>query len=273
MGYHVYPCIIYQRLRPSAPEASRWAQEVIWPRTHELVARAEYTPCGLYGDSEFAPPFCGGSEIRPGFELAVKRAKVIATRLGICTLIIGDGSAIGDGDPFLPTYQPLEGDGLQVCLVNSHLQSEAHPIALQSAWRYFENSKGSEVRAAQAEPAVGLAASTHEIELLVRRDPERLLARFYLANPLDSHVTFQWKQLVRHQDHAHASAECPEWVNVEVLAGHAAYLGTVFQGDMPWVRQVRVRHQAWGRKVVGSAHISPSDMSRERIGFTWEEQA
>jgi|GEM_PF-3770729 len=274
MDWNVYPCIIYQRLRPSAPEASRVAVDTVWPLIDEVVAREDYTPCGLYGDSEFAAPFCGGSEIRPGFQLALQRARLIASRLGFCTLLIGDGSVIGDGDPFLPACQPSEANGgVDMRMAHFHLRRRPRSISLRSAWRHFEKNKKREYQAALAEKPLQLAASTGEIELLIRRDPSRLLARIFLANPGETPVTFKWRQMVRQEGRVEPGLEETEWSTVEVPGGCAAYLDTIFQGELPWVRQLRVRHQAWGRKVVGSAHVTPSDMLRDRLPLIWEDQA
>lgn len=273
MDRNVYPCIIYQRLRPSAPEASQLAVNTIWPLVDEIVARENYTPCGLYGDSEFARPFCGGSEIRPGFERALQHARKVAANLGLCTLLVGDGSAIGDGDPFLPVYNPIDANaGIYVRVANFHLRPHAQSTSLRSAWRCVEDQRRREAQVALVENPIMLEDSTDEFELLVRRDPHRLLARLYFASNFGAPVRFKWRRLVR-RDGAEPSLEESAWSSVEVASGSAVYLDTVFQGELPWVKQLRIRHQAWGHKVIGTAHITPSDMLRDRLPLIWEDQA
>lgn len=146
-------CIIYQRLRPSAPEASELARQTVWPVADELVEHKGYTVCGLYGDSEFAPPFCGGSEIRPGFESALSHAREIARRDGACTLVVGDASPIGDGDPFLPAQVPPDvNGGVNIVLINFHLRPSAVAFPLRSAWRYFDRKRNTQKRPHIADP-------------------------------------------------------------------------------------------------------------------------
>jgi len=140
MDTNAYPCIIYQRQRPSAPEASHFAWQTAAPQADELVAQEGYTVRGLCGDSEFAPPFCGGSEIRPGYEAAWRHARKIAAEHGACTIIIGNASPIGDGDPFMPAYEPADTIGrVYVRLVNFHLHSQALYTSLRSACSTSKN--------------------------------------------------------------------------------------------------------------------------------------
>lgn len=240
MGDNVHPCIIYQRLRPSAPEASQYANEHIWPLADELVDRDGYSVCGLYGDSEFAPPFCGGSEFRPGFALALGRARAIAARLGLCTLLIGNADAIGDGDPFLPPLSKVgDAEGVHVRVANFYLRSHAGSTCLRAAWRYFEEYKSSLTRAALFEQPLTLTGSDNSIELIIRRDPGQHLARLYLANPDQVPIIVKWRRLMQQHDAVDTPLECPAWSTLKVPGRCAAYLDTVFQGDLQWVRHCR----------------------------------
>lgn len=207
----IYPCIIYQRLRPSAPEASEYARKTIWPLADKLVAHEGYTLCGLYGDSEFAPPYCGGSEIRPGFELAMRRTKQIAREIGTCALLVGDGSAIGDGDPFLPSYAPSDLSGVDIRVVNFHLRSHARTTNLRAAWRYFDHYREAEARSQPSTIPIGCPAVTREIQIVIRRDPERLLANLYVTNPLPAPLRLEWQQIVRRPDRNVPDLQHGDW--------------------------------------------------------------
>ena len=60
---------------------------------------------------------------------------------------------------------------------------------------------------------------------------------------------------------------------VEVVpSGAAAYLDSVFQGDQPWVRQLRFKNAVPGRNVLGYLHLSPEMMIRDSLPLTWEDR-
>lgn len=272
MHWNVDPCIIYQRLRPSAPEASELARQAVWPLADELVEHKGYTVCSLYGDSEFAPPFCGSSEIRPGFELALTHAKEVAAKLGTCTLIVGDASPIGDGDPFLPAHVPPDASGnVDIVLVNFHLRPSVIAFPLRSAWRYFDRRRKTQKRPHFIEPPPELVGPGRDIEVFVRRDPERLLAHLYVANPTDKEIALDWKQLMRRPGQNAADMDGGEWRPLDIHGGFGSYLETIYQGDLPWVRQLRFKREEDGRRLVGSLHLTPSDMTRDRLPLIWEE--
>lgn len=267
------PCIIYQRLRPSEPEASKYAQQEIWPMAHELVAHKGYVISGLYGDSEFAPPFCGGSEIRPGFESALKHAEEISAEVGSCTLIIGDASPIGGGDPFLPDHMPADGEGqVDVSLVNFHLQPHIIAMPLLTAWQWFDRHREVQTQPQRLGVPLDLVGPKWEIEIFVRRDPERLLASLYVANPTQRPITLKWAQLLRRLGQNARDIEVGGWRALEVQSGCGAQLVDVYQGELPWVRQLRFKHEHGGRKRVGSLHLTPSDMMRDRLALLWEDR-
>ena len=269
MSNNVYPCIIYQRLRPSAQEASQFAAERVWPLVDKVVEQEGFTPCGLYGDSEFAPPFCGSSEIRPGLEAALAHAKRIASKVGICTLLIGDAAPIGDGDPFLPAYLlPSAIDGVSVRLVNFHL-TDAQSTNLPSAWRSFELYREQAHDAATGhEVAVGPTCS--QVGVLIERAPDRLLGRLYLANPTQLELRVQWKLLIRKELCSREGLDVGEWREIAVPSGRAVYLETVLQGELPWARQLRIKGAMNEKRLVGSVHLSPADMMRDSVPFVWE---
>lgn len=268
MSNNVYPCIIYQRLRPSAQEASRFAAENVWPLVDEVVEQEELTPCGLYGDSEFAPPFCGGSEIRPGFEAALAHAKRTASKLGICTVLIGDATPIGDGDPFLPPYLPSASEhGVRMRVGNFHTWPHASSISLRSAWRFFDHYGETQHIAAEGHE-VAVDTTGYDIEVLIRRMPNRCLARLYLANPTCRPLCVEWKQVRR--EAAPADLVAGDWQEITVPPGRAAYLVTVLQGELPWARQIRVKGSIEGKRVIGSTHLNPADMVRNSVPFIWE---
>lgn len=247
------PCIIYQRLRPSEPEASEYARQTVWPMADELVVHKGYVVAGRYGDSEFAPPFCGGSEIRPGFQSAIKHAEEIAAEAGTCTLIVGDASPIGSGDPFLPACLPGDGvGGVQVSLVNLHLQPDIIAVPLRLAWEWFHRDQKVQTHP----PLIDLAQfgePTSEIEVFVRREPERLLASLYVANPTPSPLTLRWTQLLQRPSGNTPEIHVAGRRDLDIPSGHGAHLLDIYQGELLWARQFRFNHEDGGEKRVGSS--------------------
>lgn len=265
------PCIIYQRLRPSAPEASEYARQTVWPMADELVAHKGYVISGLYGDSEFAPPFCGGSEIRPGFESALGHAREIAAEVGTCRLIIGDASPIGSGDPFLPAYVPADGNGqVHVSLVNFHLQPHIIAVPLGLAWQWFDRNRKVQTQPQILGVPLDLDGPAWEIEIFVRRDPKRLLASLYVANPTPKPIMLKCAQLLQRMGQNPVEIEVGGWRDLNISSGRGAHLEDIYQGELPWARQLRFKHENGGRKRVGSVHLTPSDMARDRLPLIWE---
>ena len=265
------PCIIYQRLRPSAPEASKFALREIWPIADQLVQHKGYTICGLYGDSEFAPPFCGGSEIRPGFESALGHAREIAAEIGTCALIIGNASSIGGGDPFLPSKLLIaENEQVAVTVTNFHLRPNVIAVPLHTAWRWFDRNRKVQTQPQLLGVPLDRTEPTWEIELFIRRDPGRLLGSLYVANPTPLPITLKWTQLLQRQDHNPIEIEVAGWRDLTIPNGFGAHLLDIYQGESPWARQLRFKHETGGSKRLGSIHLTPSDMARERLALVWE---
>lgn len=273
MSADIHPCIIYQRLRPSAPRESEIAEVIIFPWADQLAAREGYTVCGLYGDSEFAPPFCGGSEIRPGYEAALDQAKSLAAQHGLCTLIIGNAAPIGDGDPFVPAYVAPEDNGnVRMQLINTHLLPQAELASLCDVWNDLNRNLAAE-REDFAGQSLDISGAGSEIEVHIHRVPERLLARLYLANPLPTPLVIKWRQLSLPACHSKQMSFGADWSDIVVPNGRALYLDTVFQGAPSWVRQLRFRGMFSGRKAMGVLHLVPSDMVRDKLALTWEDRA
>lgn len=265
------PCIIYQRLRPSEPEASEYACQTIWPIANELVRHRGYTTCGLYGDSEFAPPFCGGSEIRPGFESALEHAREIAAGVGTCTLIIGNASSIGGGDPFLPIDRPADGDGrVDVSLVNFHLRPHVISVPLSTAWRWFDRNRKVQTQPQLLGVPLDLDGPTWDIEVFVRRDPKSLLASLYVSNPTARPIALKWAQLLQRLGQNPVEIEVGGWRDLNISSGCGAHLENIYQGELPWVRQLRFKHERGDLKRLGSVHLTASDMARDRLPLIWE---
>lgn len=263
------PCIVYQRLRPRACRASDAAMRTTGSLVEGLVKDGGFTLRGLFGDSEFAPPFCGASEVRPGFEAALETAKSIAAERGACTLIIGNAGPIGDGDPFLPSFDPEGSSNVEVVLINCHLRPGRVGFPLRSAWRRFAR----ELRA-QKQPHIipaprKIFGSDQVIEVFVRRDPERLRAHLY-ANTTAGQIELDWKRLVRQPGRASVDVNGEDWIPLDIHSGFGAYLETIYQGDLPWVRQLRFKHREGSRKRVGVLHLTPSDLARKRLPLIWE---
>ena len=265
------PCIIYQRLRPSAPEASNHASREIWPMAYELVRHRGYTICGLYGDSEFAPPFCGGSEIRPGFESALAHAREVAAGVGTCTLIVGNASSIGGGDPFLPAELPEQEDGhVDITLTNFHLRPHIIAVPLRTAWQWFDRNRKVQTQPQVLGVPLNLRGPAWGIEIFVRRDPKRLLASLYVANPTSRPVTLKWAQLLQRLGQNPVEIKIGGWRDLNISSGCGAHLADIYQGELPWVRQLRFEHEDDGQKRLGAVHLTPSDMVRDRLQLVWE---
>lgn len=270
MGDNVYPCIIYQRLRPSEPAASRHALDHIWPMADRVLEREGYYNCGLYGDSEYAPPFCGGSEIRPGFEAALDRARAIASKLGVCTVLVGNAAPIGDGDPFLPPLATEDVDrGVRVRLINFQLRSPTRSISLRSAWRYFDRAQQGE-KAQASDHLIPVQGNGADIEMLIEVDHPRMRARLYLTNPASLAVSVQWKLLVQRTSPS-MRVDLVPWNTLVIPPGRGAYLASLWKAELPWVRQLRVKCSAPGAKLFGAVHFSPADIGRGRLPLVWKD--
>jgi hypothetical protein len=191
--------------------------------------------------------------------------------VGKCTLIIGDAGAIGDGDPFLPAYVPVEGETeVRIDLVNFHLQPHIIAVPLRKAWRCFDRHRKIRAQPQLLGVPLDLAGPPWGIEIFVRRDPERLLAGLYVANPTPKPIMLKWAQLLQQQSHNAAEIQVGGWRTLDVSSGCGAHLVDIYQGERPWVRQLRFKHEDSGGKKVGSVHLTPSDMMRDRLPLIWE---
>jgi hypothetical protein len=80
----------------------------------------------------------------------------------------------------------------------------------------------------------------------------------------------KWAQLLQRQGQKAAEIQVGGWRNLDISSGCGAHLVDIYQGELPWVRQLRFKHEEGGRKRVGSVHLTPSDMERDRVPLIWE---
>ena len=267
----MYPCIIYNRLRPAAPEASTHAMKTIWPLAAKLVKLENYSVFGRYGDSEYAPPFCGASELRPGYDAASKHANELASSFGRCTLIIENASPLGDGDPFMPNFMSSDVENpVHIRLMNFHLRLHARSTSLRSAWGYFNEHQRVEREKQLLNGPIELLRKSSNVEVIVKRDTKKHSASIFISNPTSQPLTIRWTQ---HMQMGHGAATLlGQWKHLTIPPESAGYLDTIFQGDQPWVRQLRIRDAIIGRNVLGCVHLSPEMMTRDRIPLIWENR-
>lgn len=238
----------------------------------ELEELENYTVFGRYGDSEYAPPFCGASEIRPSYELALSHAEKIASKFGKCTLVVGNAGPIGDGDPFLPAIGSMDlTSRVHIRLANYHLRKHAQSTSLRAAWGYFAEFQKAEKEVRRIEAPINLDRPTNDVEVCIRRNNECHSAGLYVTNPLHLPLSLKWKQNVR-QGFPGTRTALGEWQTLTVPAGAASYIDSVFQGEQPWVRQLRIRHAIAGRNVLGSVHLSPEMLMRDSLKLDWEDR-
>mgnify|MGYP000465741059 CR=1 FL=1 len=190
-----------------------------------------------------------------------------------CTLLIGDTSPIGDGDPFMPAYIPPDENGqVHVRIVHFHLRPTALAFPPRSAWRYFDRKRNTHRRPHLIEAPPELVGPGQDIEVFIRRDTERLLAHLYVANPMDKEIELDWTQILARPGQDAANLSGGEWRPLDIHGGCGAYLQTIHQGDLPWVRQLRFKHVKASQKRVGSLHLTPSDMMHDRLRLVWEDR-
>lgn len=126
---------------------------------------------------------------------------------------------------------------------------------------------------AATEAPIPLWTKSKEIEIVIKHDTAKGVARLHLANPGPNSVAFEWRQMIRQELEDEHCLDPPVWHKLEVPPAHAGYLDTVFQGEQPWVRQLRVKHRAGGHKALGTAHVAPHDILKHSLRLVWERKA
>lgn len=229
MFHPAFPCIVYTRVRESEPRANHFAL-LQQDESERAVGLMGYDVVGRFGDSEFAPPFCGYLEPRPAWYRALAAAVDHALHHERCALIVLRPDGIGSGDPFLPDLALLqEYPGLDIRLCQFSLRGHAPSVNLRDAHRRFELFASAEGQHQLGE-FIDLGGATSSGEILLRHDTPKGLVRAYYANFRDHPVEVQWSSYSRKLGVTDQWAQLVERRGLRIPARQAIYLESVIQG-------------------------------------------
>ena len=264
------PCVIYHRLRPDCPDASRHARTVLWPEAERIALHQGYRICGLYGDTEVADRFCGHEEFRSGFDAALLKARELADEQGACTVLVAYAGSIGGFDPFIPDPRLVRSIApVHIALAHFHLRPHALTTTLRSAWAYMDECKTTVERRLTATAVRTLSESCSEPCIMVQLKSSELRADLYLANP--STKPIQWSHRVQMQEASEISYFCSSkgWSATHVAPNSSAYLGSVLQGEPGTTRLFEFRGSGDKRYCRAHVLVTRAKLSQNSIPIVW----
>ena len=263
------PFFHYKRIRLDARRDSVLAFDQVIDEFKALGANEGWLDCGGFGDDEIAPPFCGSSEPRLGWNLLLRDARQYSELHGVDVAVIADASPLGNGDPFLPARSLVSADrSLRVYVSNFHLRDHALLTPLRSAWKLFDESCRRERQKQAAAGAVQLRKVPLG-EVIIRQNPRLKLVNLYVANPTDEAITIKWKIACRAAGQGNEFAWPDTKCELTIAPGCAGYLDTAFQGEEDWVRYLRIWRGEGRQTTVGSIIIMPSMLVQDKLVLSW----
>lgn len=254
-----YPCITYARSRPDERRADAYAQDQ--QDAAEKMVERSYRVVARFGDTEFADPFSGWLEPRPGWKQACDEAQRIAREQGSCDLLILNGNGIGTGDPFLPGTDLTDGlENVQISVCCSERPGNAQFVCLSDARARYERHNEREATR-QSESLIGLPAQHSKGEIFLEPDYRRKQLKAYYCNPGSAPLDLRWQVYTRPLIGGHWSVT-PSWSHIRVPPNSAAYLHSFFQGDSTG-NAYRWRFKLGNDRAtkVGNIILAPSDLS------------
>ncbi|MXO48932.1 GNAT family N-acetyltransferase [Erythrobacter vulgaris] len=224
-----YSCITYARSRPEERRADAYAQDQ--QDAAEKVLSRSYRILGRFGDTEFADPFSGWLEPRPGWKMACAEAQQIAREDGACDLVILTANGIGTGDPYLPgthLTEDLENVRIQVCC--SERAGHYQLVSLHDAHARFQGQNERE-RTRHSGVPIRLPSNHPKGELFFQPDHRRKQLTAYYCNPGHTPLELRWQTFTRRlaTDDHWSDPQC--WTDFRVPPNSAAYLHSFFQGE------------------------------------------
>ena len=221
------PCITYCRQRESEPEANRIALE----RQNDAETKLEnagYSIVGRFGDAEFAPPFLGWLEPRPGWDMALSLAQTAAGTAGSCVVVILYADGIGEGDPFLPDIAPNQIGAVEVLVCNFGFSSGPEWLPLTRALKAFSHNRvAQEMRWVGTQCSVG--TNTPKNDIVFEHNIATRTVRAYFCNYEDQPLRMRWQRRERLLlDHGTWAIEA-EWREIMVAAASKLCLAVFLQ--------------------------------------------
>lgn len=269
MSEERYPCVVYFRRRESERRANHFAHEQQMATEDALVAM-NYKIVGRFGDPEFAPPYCGHLEPRPGWHQALNAAAEHAVGHSSCALIVLRADGIGCGDPFLPNLTLREKyAGIDIRLCHFSLRGHATTISLRDA--HVRHRRFVEVEQDSFSGTV-IDIGTRAIggEILLRADPRKSLVRTYYANPSDDPVEIRWQAYSRAFLATDGWPRLVEWESLEIPPRKAIYLASFVKGDTkPQLLWWRFKVGKKRQTKVGNIIFAPAELSNSALVIDW----
>lgn len=261
------PCITNCRQRESEPEANRIALGC--QNDAELLLESSgYTIIDRFGDAEFAPPFSGWLEPRPGWHMALIEARRVAAASGACALIILYADSIGSGDPFLPDIQPDQLGAAQILVCNFGLCTDHSPVLLADAQAEFE-AHAADLKKVWTGSQCRLRRGEAHSMITFEHDTLGRFARVHICNPAATPLRLQWQCRERMLLNRDAWPSDAEWRRITVDPMGQLCLRAFVQGEMPTVHWLRFKRGAGRETEVGNVLFTSTDLSRISIPVSW----
>lgn len=264
-----FPCITYLRHRSGDRRASTFALDQ-QSDAEATLERLGYDIVGGFGDPEFAPPYQGWLEPRPGWIQAKEKATEIAQAGGSCALVILRADRIGSGDIFLPDEEEMRELGnvdVQIC--GFSLRSHADTTSLRSAHAYLSRYKQQERARDQLQAGVELGAlAKGEIQL----EPEyrKRSVRAFFCNPDVRPIELVWQtqsKPLRSEGEWRSAGE--PW-KLLIPPRSKQYLDTFFQDEPnPVATWWRFKRSNPLTNQTGNLIITPSDLTERELQVSW----
>ncbi|MCV0386104.1 MAG: GNAT family N-acetyltransferase [Nitrobacter sp.] len=263
------PSIVYFRSRYAERRADHFANEQQRAAQDALDARG-YEVVGGYGDPEFAAPFLGFMEPRPGWQLALDAAAQRAITDDRCSLIVLRSDGIGDGDPFLPDWKLLH-DYARLDIRVAEFSLRGHPTdtPLTSAHRYFERFIDAE-RERQTGSIIELGRTDSRHEIVLRREPMRQVVHAYYANYDETPLHVRWQAYRTDINRKVHWPRAIDWERLTIPARSALHLHTFVQGDpQPQMKWWRFKVGEKRETRVGNVLLSPHNLLSPGVSVDW----
>lgn len=261
------PCITYCRQRESEPEANRIALGC-QSDAELLLESSGYTIIDRFGDAEFAPPFSGWLEPRPGWHMALIEARRVAAAIGACALIILYADGIGSGDPFLPDIQPDQLGAAQISVCNFGLCSDNSPVLLADAQAEFA-AHVADLNKAWAGTQCRLRRRAAGGEISFEHDTLSRVVRAYICNPVKVPLSLRLQRRERTLFDQKAWPCEVEWRNIRVDPIGQLCIRAFVQGETPTAHWLRFKRWAGRETEVGNVLFTSADLSRISIPVSW----
>lgn len=262
------PCITYHRTREGEPEANMLALHK-QAEAEAMLEQMGMRIVGRFGDPEFAPPFSGWLEPRPGWQLALAEAQAVAKAEGRCDLIILHPGSIGTGDPFLPGCRFDQFGNVRIRVCNFELRAHAELTSLQAAQRYTRDYLAHlrDVWEGLHQP---IFEGAPKGEILFIPDLAKRIVLACYSNPSDEPLLLRWQNYQRPLLEKGSWPEAPQWQTISIAARSCRCLRVFAQADPePSAHWWRFKLGKGRSTKVGNVVFSAPDLTAPSLAITW----